>query len=87
MNTYFLYILKCSDQTLYTGITKNLDRRLNEHNFSPLGAKYTSGRRPVHLVFAKEINSRSEALKEEYNMKRLSRLQKLAIINNNEFLL
>ncbi|PIV86597.1 MAG: endonuclease, partial [Candidatus Moranbacteria bacterium CG17_big_fil_post_rev_8_21_14_2_50_41_107] len=49
---YYLYILKCADGTLYTGITTNLERRKEEHNSSSLGAKYTRGRRPVKLVFS-----------------------------------
>jgi putative endonuclease len=80
MPKYHLYILKCADKTLYTGITTDLDRRLKEHNSSDLGAKYTSGRRPVKLVYSKEFNSRSEALKEEAKIKKLSRAEKLKII-------
>jgi len=82
MEKYFLYILKCSDQTLYTGITKNLDRRIKEHNFSDLGAKYTSGRRPVKLVYSQEFANRSAALKEEARIKKLSRLRKLEMTGN-----
>ena len=73
---YFLYILECSDKTLYTGITTNLDRRINEHNDSKLGAKYTKIRRPVKLVYSKEFIDRSEASKEEAKIKKLSRQQK-----------
>ena len=73
---YFLYILECSDKTLYTGITTNLDRRINEHNDSKLGAKYTKIRRPVKLVYSKTFDNRSVALKEEARIKKLSRQQK-----------
>jgi putative endonuclease len=74
---YFVYIIQCSDNTLYTGITTNLDRRVEEHNNSKLGAKYTKVRRPVKLVFSKEFENRSEASKEESRIKKLSRLQKI----------
>jgi len=80
MNTYYLYILKCSDKTLYTGITTNLRRRIEEHNSPDLGAKYTSGRRPVELVYSKKYNSRSLASKEEARIKKLSRSEKLEMI-------
>lgn len=79
---YFLYILECSDQTLYTGITTNLDRRLKEHNSLKLGAKYTKTRRPVKLVYTKEFENRSVASIEEARIKKLSRLQKIDFIKN-----
>lgn len=78
---YYLYILECSDQSLYSGITVDLERRMKEHNTSGLGAKYTSGRRPVKLVFTKEFQNRSEASKEEAKIKKLSRIGKLNLIN------
>ena len=77
---WYVYILECRDKTLYTGITKDLKRRLEEHNTSVIGAKYTKGRRPVHLVFSKKFASQSEALKEECRVKKLSRAKKLKII-------
>jgi len=77
---YFVYILECSDQTLYTGITTNIDRRIKEHNNSKLGAKYTKVRRPVILVYSKEFMNRSEAAKEEFQIKKLSRQQKLDLL-------
>ena len=76
---YFLYILQCVDNTLYTGITTNLDRRLKEHNNSKLGAKYTKIRRPVKLVYSQQFIDRSEASKEESRIKKLSRQQKLSL--------
>ena len=78
---YFVYILKCSDDTLYTGITTDLRRRVDEHNNSPKGAKYTKLRRPVELVYSEESEDRSTASKREYAIKQLSRLQKLELIN------
>ena len=77
---YFLYILECDDKTLYTGITNDLDRRIKEHNFSTLGAKYTAGRRPVKLVYSKKFKNRSLALKEEFRIKKLPRLKKISLI-------
>lgn len=77
---YYLYILRCSDKTLYTGITTDLKRRLNEHNSSPLGAKYTSSRRPVELVYFKKFQDRSSASKHEYTIKQLSREEKLKLV-------
>ena len=77
---YYLYILKCADGTLYTGITTNIERRLKEHNSSKLGARYTAARRPVELVYQAEFLNRSEASKEESVIKSLSRDQKLKLI-------
>lgn len=77
---YYLYILKCADDTLYTGITVDLPRRVEEHNSSELGAKYTRGRRPVELVFSRTFDDRSMASKEERLIKRLSKRQKLELI-------
>ena len=74
---YFVYILQCADDTLYTGITTDLDRRLKEHNNSKLGAKYTKVRRPVKLIYSQEFINRSEASKEEARIKKLSRQQKI----------
>jgi len=75
-----VYILKCADDTLYTGIAKDLKKRLVEHNTSGLGAKYTSGRRPVQLVYSANFKSRSEALKEEFRIKKLSKDDKIKLI-------
>ena len=74
---YFLYILECGDQTLYTGITTNLNRRIEEHNNSKLAAKYTKARRPVKLVYSQTFENRSEALKEEARIKKLTRSEKI----------
>lgn len=78
---YYLYILRCADETLYVGITIELERRVKEHNNSELGARYTRGRRPVELVFSKKFPNRTDATKEEFRIKRLSREQKIKIIN------
>jgi putative endonuclease len=77
---YFVYILKCSDSTLYTGITSDLGRRVKEHNSSKLGAKYTRSRRPCKLVYSKEFSDRSQAQIEESRIKSLSRSEKQKMI-------
>lgn len=77
---YFVYILKCADQTLYTGITTDLDRRIKEHNSLKLGAKYTKVRQPVQLVYSASFANRSEASIEEARIKKLSRSEKLDLL-------
>lgn len=81
---YTLYILRCNDKTLYTGITVDLVRRVREHNSSNLGSKYTQSRRPLKLVFSKEFVDRSEASKEEARIKNISRKEKLNMIYLNK---
>ena len=74
-------MVQCSDDTLYTGITLDLERRILEHNSSNKGAKYTRARRPVCLVYSEKHDSRSEASKREYYIKKkLSRKEKLKLI-------
>jgi len=77
---YYLYILKCADETLYTGITTDLTRRVVEHNTSQVGAKYTRGRRPVELVYSRKFRNRANASKEEAVVKNLSREKKLTLL-------
>ncbi len=77
---YHLYILRCADDTLYTGITTDLERRLVEHNGRLSGAKYTRPRRPVVLVYSQRFRSRSAAAREEARIKQLTRVEKLALI-------
>lgn len=76
---WYIYLLQCADQTIYTGVTTDLERRIEEHNSSKLGAKYTRGRRPVKLIYSTEVETRSEALKEEYRIKQLPREEKLKL--------
>lgn len=78
-----LYIVECADKTLYTGITNDLERRIEEHNTSDKGAKYTRARRPVALVYSCQYNDRSEASKAEYSIKKLSKTQKEELIAAN----
>jgi putative endonuclease len=75
-----VYIVKCSDNTLYTGIAKDLKRRIDEHNNSDKGAKYTRVRRPVELVYSEVSEDRSSASKREYEIKKFTRTQKLELI-------
>ncbi|XLQ19572.1 MAG: GIY-YIG nuclease family protein [Candidatus Moraniibacteriota bacterium] len=80
---YFVYILHCSDDTLYTGITTDVSRRLEEHNGKVKGAKYTKMRQPVKLVYSAEFLNRSTASIEECRIKKLSRKQKELLINHS----
>ena len=80
-SNWFVYIVRCSDGTLYTGITTDLQKRVAAHN-SRKGAKYTSTRNPVTLVWSQPSESRSTASKEEWRIKQLSRTEKLALIDN-----
>ncbi len=80
----FVYILRCADDTLYTGWTTDLSRRIHAHN-SGKGAKYTRRRLPVKLVFAEEHPTQTAAMQREYAIKRLSRREKLALIAGKKF--
>lgn len=75
---WHVYILRCADNTLYTGITTDLDRRVEQHQ-SRQGAKYTKTRAPVRLVYSEPQESRSTATKRELEIKALSRAQKLSL--------
>jgi putative endonuclease len=79
-NRHFVYIVECSDGTLYTGYTVDIDRRIKEHN-SGEGAKYTRGRNPVKLIYKESFNSRSDAQKREYEIKQLPRSKKEELIS------
>ncbi len=79
MDPWLVYILRCADATLYTGITTDLDRRLEAHNLGR-GAKYTRARLPVELIYREGAASRSEASRREAEIKRLSRREKISLI-------
>ncbi|MEN8200895.1 MAG: GIY-YIG nuclease family protein [Thermodesulfobacteriota bacterium] len=81
--SWFVYLLRCSDQTLYTGITIDLKRRLHEHNHTGKGAKYTRARRPVTLIYSEQQESRSAAARREYQLKALSREEKERLVKKN----
>ncbi len=80
MKEWYVYIVRCSDKSLYTGITVDLDRRVLEHNTSNKGAKYTRPRRPVQLVYSEAHEDRSSASKRESAIKKLSRAEKLTLL-------
>ncbi len=77
---WFVYILRCNDETLYTGVTTDIDARLHAHNHLATGAKYTRVRRPVSLVYSENYQSRSLAQKRESEIKKLTRVKKLKLI-------
>lgn len=79
---YFIYILKCSDGTLYTGYTNNLEKRIEAHNDGK-GAKYTRSRRPVEMVYSEKFRSKSKALKREWEIKKMERVDKLWLVAGN----
>ncbi|MDP3479317.1 MAG: GIY-YIG nuclease family protein [Desulfoprunum sp.] len=83
-NPWFTYIIRCSDKTLYTGVTTDLVRRLAEHNSLRGGARYTRARQPVQLVFAEKLASRSLACRREYAIKQLSAAAKKQLINDQQ---
>ena len=80
---WFMYVVKCADDTLYTGITTDVTRRLHEHNNTAKGAKYTKKRRPVALLHSVGHANRSSASQAESKFKTLSRKQKRSIINES----
>lgn len=84
MNDWVLYILRCSDHSLYTGITKDLERRLNEHNHNnKLAAAYTRARRPVKLVYQESYPDRSSVSKRETEIKKMNKAEKEKLISAN----
>jgi putative endonuclease len=80
---YYVYIVRCGDDTFYTGITTDLERRVDEHNHSPKGAKYTRARRPVELVYSEVCEDKSSASQREYAIKKMKRVQKMGLISKN----
>ena len=81
---HIVYILKCSDDTLYTGSTVDLKKRLREHNELKNGAKYTRARRPVSLVYEEECKTFAEARSREAEIKRMDRSEKLLFISKQK---
>lgn len=79
--SWFVYILRCADNSLYTGITTDVERRVNEHNSNNIkAARYTRARRPVKLIYQENCQGRSDASQREHQIKKMSRQQKLALI-------
>ena len=82
INNWNVYILRCGDDSLYTGVTNNIEKRLKAHNDGK-GAKYTKARRPVVVVYEEPAANRSAAQKREAVIKKLSRAEKLGLIAEN----
>lgn len=76
---FYVYMLRCNDGSLYTGQTNDLDTRLRQHQ-EGTGAKYVRGRRPVQLVYVEEVDTRSDALKREMALRKLSKKQKEQLV-------
>ena len=85
---YYLYILRCRDNSLYCGQTNNLERRINEHNFdNNKSAKYLRGKKPVKLVYSEKYSTLQEAMKREIQIKKLTKAKKEAMIESKNNLL
>ena len=82
MKKWYVYILECSDNTLYTWFTLDLEKRVFEHNNAKTGAKYTSGRRPVKLVYSEYFEDSNKARSRECEIKKLTKKHKLELIKN-----
>ena len=85
-HTWYLYILRCKDDTLYTGITTDVEKRLEAHR-SGKGAKYTRGRAPLELVYREDCGDHSAALRREWELKRLTKEKKEDLIRNGRDIL
>ena len=81
---WHVYMVRCSDGTLYTGITSDLKKRIEAHNSGKDGARYTRSRRPVKLVYSEQVKSKSAAAKLEYQLKKLPRLEKIRLIKDKD---
>lgn len=77
---YFVYVVRCSDDSLYTGYTSNIDRRLSEHNRGE-ASKYTRARTPVHLQYYEGFNDRGDAMSREHEIKQLSKQEKEELVS------
>lgn len=80
MKNWFIYIVQCADDTLYTGCTNDLEERIAAHN-NGKGAKYTLGRTPVKLRYSEKSPNRSQAQQREYEIKQMTREEKISLIN------
>ena len=78
--SWFVYILKCKDNSLYTVITNDLEKRIKEHNLGK-GAKYTKARLPVSLLYCETYQTKGDALRRELEIKKLKRIEKLALVD------
>ena len=85
MNQWYVYMLRCSDGTYYSGVTTDLDRRVKEHNgegAAGKGAKYTKARRPVRLAYSESVTDRSVAQRREHALRQLTRTEKEKVANH-----
>ncbi len=80
-NTWWVYFLRCNDNSLYAGVTTDIHRRIDEHNNSKLGAKYTRARRPVTLAYLEEAENKSIACQREYQIRHLTKAKKEQLVN------
>ena len=80
-STWYVYLLRCNDNSLYAGITTNIDRRLHQHNHTKLGAKYTRAKRPVTLAFIEAAIDKSTASKREYQLRKLAKTKKEELVS------
>jgi putative endonuclease len=81
---WHVYMVRCRDGTLYTGITNDLEKRIEAHNSGKEGARYTRSRRPVKLVYSEQVESKSAAAKLEYQLKKLPRLKKDTLVRSEK---
>lgn len=79
--TWIVYLVRCVDNSLYAGITTDINRRLHEHNTSVKGAKYTCTKRPVTVVYTENASCRSSASKREYQLKKLTKIKKEKLVS------
>ena len=80
MKDWFIYMLRCADNSLYTGVTTDVERRVVEHNGKKSITKYTRARQPVEVVYQEKLGSRSEALKREALLKKLKKHEKEVLV-------
>lgn len=83
---WIVYILQCADNSLYTGVTTDIEQRVKKHN-SKSGAEYTKFRTPVKVIYHEQYESKSEALKREFQIKSWKRSKKIVLINGDKELL
>ncbi|ALO35929.1 endonuclease [Colwellia sp. MT41] len=79
--TWWVYFLRCNDNSLYAGVTTDIQRRIAEHNNSKLGAKYTRARRPVSLAYLEAADNKSSACKKEYQIRHLTKAKKEQLVS------
>ncbi len=84
MKNWSIYILRCNDNSLYIGITLDIERRMKEHSSSKRGAKYLKGKQPLELIFLQKIGNKGTALKIEYHLKQLTKKKKEILVSDNK---